>query len=84
MNYLMNLTHHLEIAGALLFGGWCVLNGMTELGTVVAFISAIGRLHDPWGDLVNYFRDVTSTQVRYGLLVGAVRAFARPRAAQRT
>ena len=79
MNYLMNLTHHIEVAGALLFGGWCVLNGKTEIGTVVAFISAVGRLNDPWGDLVNYFRDVTSTQVKYGLLVDAVNAFARPR-----
>jgi hypothetical protein len=25
MNYLMNLIHHVEVVGALLFGGWCVL-----------------------------------------------------------
>jgi hypothetical protein len=27
-----------------------------EVGGVVAFISGVGRLNDPWGDLVNYFR----------------------------
>ena len=27
---------------------------------------------DPWGDLVNYFRDVNITQVRYGLLRDAI------------
>jgi hypothetical protein len=47
---------------------------MTEIGTVVAFISGIGRLNDPWGDLVNYFRDVTSTQIKYRLLDDAVDA----------
>jgi hypothetical protein len=27
---------------------------------------------DPWGDLVNYFRDVNVTQVKYRLLADAV------------
>jgi hypothetical protein len=39
---------------------------------VVAFISGIGRLNDPWGDLVNYFRDVNVTQIKYRLLVDAI------------
>jgi ABC-type multidrug transport system fused ATPase/permease subunit len=71
MNFLMNLSHHLQIVGALLFGSWCVLNGQTEVGTVVAFVSGIGRLNDPWGDLVNYFRDVTVTVTKYRLIVDA-------------
>jgi ABC-type bacteriocin/lantibiotic exporter with double-glycine peptidase domain len=79
MNYLMNLTHHFEIVGALLFGGWCVLSRTTEIGTVVAFISAGGRLNDPWSDLVNYFRDATSTQMKYRLVVDAADALAQRR-----
>jgi len=35
---------------------------------VVAFISGIGRITEPWGDLVNYFRDVNITQVKYALV----------------
>lgn len=72
MNFIMNLTHHLEIVGALLLGGWLVVTGHTEVGTVVAFISSIGRLNDPWGDLVNYFRDVSSVRVKYRLVTDAV------------
>lgn len=74
MNFIMNLTHHLEIVGALLLGGWLVVSGHTEVGTVVAFISSIGRLNDPWGDLVNYFRDVSSVRVKYRLITDAVGA----------
>ena len=33
-----------------------------------AFISGIGRLTDPWGDLVNYFRDISLANVKYKLL----------------
>jgi ABC-type multidrug transport system fused ATPase/permease subunit len=80
MNFIMNLTHHLQIAGALLLGGWLVIDGKIELGTVVAFISSIGRLNDPWRDLVIYFRDLSMTQVKYRLVEAAM---ARLCAAQR-
>ena len=72
MNFLMNLCSHLQIVSALLIGGWWVYIDRLEIGGVVAFISGISRLNDPWGDLVNYFRDVNLTQVKYRLLANAV------------
>ena len=47
-----------------------------EVGGIVAFISAVGRLNDPWGDLVNYFRDVNVTQIKYRMLADAVNQLA--------
>jgi ABC-type multidrug transport system fused ATPase/permease subunit len=72
MNFLMNLSTQLQIIGALLVGGWSVHTGQLEIGGVVAFISGIGRITDPWGDLVNYFRDVNITQVKFRLMSDAV------------
>ena len=80
MNFLMNLCSHLQIISALLIGGWWVHTDRLEIGGVVAFISGISRLNDPWGDLVNYFRDLTVTQVKYRLLANAVNELARDRA----
>jgi ABC-type bacteriocin/lantibiotic exporter with double-glycine peptidase domain len=77
MNFLMNLCSHLQIVSALLIGGWWVHIDRLELGGVVAFISGISRLNDPWGDLVNYFRDLTVTQVKYRLLANAVNELAQ-------
>jgi ABC-type multidrug transport system fused ATPase/permease subunit len=79
MNFLMNLCSHLQIVSALLIGGWWVHIDRLELGGVVAFISGISRLNDPWGDLVNYFRDLNVTQVKYRLLANAVNELARDR-----
>ena len=79
MNFLMNLCSHLQIVSALLIGGWWVHIDRLEIGGVVAFISGISRLNDPWGDLVNYFRDLTVTQVKYRLLANAVNELARDR-----
>jgi ABC-type multidrug transport system fused ATPase/permease subunit len=72
MNYLMNICSHLQVVSALLVGGWWVYTRNLELGGVVAFISGITRLNDPWGDLVNYFRDVNVTEIKYRLLADAV------------
>jgi ABC-type bacteriocin/lantibiotic exporter with double-glycine peptidase domain len=71
MNFLMNLCSHAQIITALLLGSWWVLEGNLEIGGVVAFISGIGRLNDPWGDLVNYFRDFSLNEVKFKLLAGA-------------
>jgi ABC-type multidrug transport system fused ATPase/permease subunit len=72
MNFLMNLSTQLQIISALLVGGWPVYTDRLAIGGVVAFISGIGRITDPWGDLVNYFRDVNVTQVKYGLVRDAI------------
>jgi ABC-type multidrug transport system fused ATPase/permease subunit len=72
MNFLMNLCSHLQIVAALLIGGWMVHTDQLEIGGVVAFISAVGRLNDPWGDLVNYFREFSVTQVKFRLLAEMV------------
>jgi ABC-type multidrug transport system fused ATPase/permease subunit len=72
MNFLMNVCNHLQIISALLVGGWWIYTSRLEIGGVVAFISGIGRLNDPWGDLVNYFRDINVTQIKYRLLAEAV------------
>ncbi len=84
MNFLMNLSTQLQIIGALLVGGWAVYESRLEIGGVVAFISGIGRITDPWGDLVNYFREVNITQVKYVLVRDAINQQAQDQTADLT
>jgi ABC-type multidrug transport system fused ATPase/permease subunit len=72
MNFLMNSMQHLAVAAILFVGGWFVIEGRTEVGTVVAFISGLDRVNDPWGDLVNYFREMSSARVKYRLVAKAL------------
>jgi ABC-type bacteriocin/lantibiotic exporter with double-glycine peptidase domain len=72
MNFLMTVCSHLQVVAALLIGGWMVHTDQLEVGGVVAVISGAGRLNDPWGDLVNYVRDLSMTQVKYGLAADRV------------
>jgi ABC-type multidrug transport system fused ATPase/permease subunit len=82
MNFLMNLCSHLQVAAALLIGGWLVHTDQLEVGGVVAFISAVGRMNDPWGDLVNYFRDFNVSQVKFHLLADIVNPTCDPKLIQ--
>jgi ABC-type multidrug transport system fused ATPase/permease subunit len=68
MNFLMNLMHHLGVAAALGIGGWQAARGQIEVGTVVAFVSGLAKVNDPWGDLVNWFREMTVVGMRYRLV----------------
>jgi ABC-type bacteriocin/lantibiotic exporter with double-glycine peptidase domain len=72
MNFLINLLYHLGTVGILFVGGWFVMLGKTEVGTVVAFISGLAKVNDPWNDLVVFFRDMTNAHVKYRLIAGAL------------
>jgi ABC-type bacteriocin/lantibiotic exporter with double-glycine peptidase domain len=71
MNLLMNLMHHLAVAVVLCLGGWLALERRIELGTVVAMVGGLGKLNDPWGDIVNWAREFSVVGVKYRLFAGA-------------
>ncbi len=68
MNFLMNLCHQLGIATILGVGGWFVVLGKTQIGTVVAFISGLATVKDPWDDLATWFQSMMVTRARYSLM----------------
>ncbi len=72
MNFLTNLCHQLGIAGILGIGGWFVVSGRTEVGTIVAFISGLSTVKDPWDDLTTWFQTMMVTRGRYALLRDAL------------
>ena len=77
MNFLMNLMHHSGVALTLGLGGYLVVHGATELGTVVAFAAGLKQLNDPWGGLVDWFRELRVTQTKYELIHQALDTFSR-------
>lgn len=68
LNFLMNLMFHLGYAGIFGLGGYYVITGRIEIGTVVAFIAGLNKVSDPWQALVDWYRDLRVTQVKYELI----------------
>lgn len=73
LSFLMNLMNNIGIAAILGVGGYFVSTGSIGAGTVLAFISGLHKINDPWGDLINWVRDLMLTRAKYRLVVEASR-----------
>ncbi len=60
------------VAAILLLGGWYVIEGRTDTGTVVAALSGLARIEGPWRELVAFYRQASTMRVSYELIVRAV------------
>ena len=54
--------------GVLFLGGWYVLKGETDVGTVVAAVMGLSRLQGPTSFLIAFYRQISATRVKYELL----------------
>lgn len=71
MNFLMNILHHSGVAVVLGVGGWYAVEGLIDVGAVVACISGLAKIADPWGDLINWYREAAISGVKYRLIATA-------------
>jgi ABC-type bacteriocin/lantibiotic exporter with double-glycine peptidase domain len=71
MNFLMSGSVHMSMAGVLALGGYFVSIGEIDAGSVVACAAGLSKISDPWGDFVDWFRDLRVTQARYELIRAA-------------
>ena len=56
-------------AFVLLFaGGIMVFNGKTEIGIVVAFISGLDRVLEPWREMIAFLRSTSAAKVQFDLI----------------
>lgn len=53
-----------------LLGGLLVLEGKTDVGTVVAATLGLNRLHGPTAFLISFYREVSANRVKFELLRG--------------
>lgn len=68
LTLLNNLLEHTGTISVLLIGGWLAIRGRTDVGTIVAFVSGVGRISEPWRELVAFYRRASDARVRYRLV----------------
>lgn len=69
-----NLVDYLAEIAVLIVGAAMVMAGETELGVVVAFLSGVRQLRDPWSELVSFYRRLADARVKYRLVYGVLKA----------
>lgn len=69
-----NLINHLGPLSVLVAGGWFVIQGQTQVGTIVAFMSGYERMSGPARELLNFYRRLAMMRVQYRLVHDAGQA----------
>jgi ABC-type multidrug transport system fused ATPase/permease subunit len=72
LKFLVSALQSAGVFALLFFGGIMVLNGRTEIGIVVAFISGLDRVLDPWRELIAFVRSTSSAKVQFDLIEGTL------------
>lgn len=68
--FLLSSINGAGTIAILLLGGFMVIQGRTDVGTIVAATIGLGRLQGPTAFLIAFYRQVSATRVKFELLKG--------------
>jgi ABC-type multidrug transport system fused ATPase/permease subunit len=68
LKFLISALQSMAVFILLFAGGIMVLNGKTEIGIVVAFISGLDRVLEPWREMIAFVRSTSSAKVQFDLI----------------
>jgi len=72
LKVLVSRLRSVGVFAPLFVGGIMVLHGKTEIGIVVAFISGLDRVLDPWRELIAFVRSTSAAKVQFDLIEGTL------------
>ncbi|MEX0279370.1 MAG: ABC transporter ATP-binding protein [Ruegeria sp.] len=67
--FLLSVINGAGTVGVLMLGGWLVLQGKTDVGTVVAATSGLSRIQGPTSFLIAFYRQVSANRIKYDLML---------------
>ena len=68
LKFLISALQSTAVFVLLFAGGIMVLNGKTEIGIVVAFISGLDRVLEPWREMIAFLRSTSAAKVQFDLI----------------
>lgn len=71
MKTINNILIALGPFSVIAFGGYLVIEGRTEIGVIVAFVSGLERLGSPIRELVGSYSQIMDARMRYATLLDA-------------
>jgi ABC-type multidrug transport system fused ATPase/permease subunit len=72
LKFVNSALQSIAVFVLLFAGGIMVLNGKTEIGIVVAFISGLDRVLEPWREMIAFVRSTSSARVQFDLIEGTL------------
>lgn len=70
--FVLSAISALGVVGVLFLGGLLVLDGRSDIGTVVASLTGLARIEGPWREMVSFFRNASTVRVKYAMILPAI------------
>lgn len=70
--FALSAISALGVVGVLFLGGLLVLDGRSDIGTVVASLTGLARIEGPWREMVSFFRNASTVRVKYAMILPAI------------
>lgn len=67
--FLLSVINGAGTVGILMLGGYLVLQGKTDVGTVVAATSGLSRIQGPTAFLIAFYRQVSANRIKFELML---------------
>ena len=64
----LGIMNAVGLVAVLIIGGWYVIQGFEDVGSIVAATIGLTRIQKPWKDLVDFFRNMSIVHVQFELL----------------
>ena len=68
LTFLGNFLNALGPIIVLMVGGYLVIHGQTDVGTLLVFITGFQKLSDPSDQLINFYRAISNARVSYTMV----------------
>ena len=65
LKFVISALQSVAVFVLLFFGGIMVINGKTEIGIVVAFISGLDRVLEPWREMIAFVRSTSAARIQF-------------------
>jgi len=72
LTFLGNFLDSFGILVVLMVGGYLVIQGQTNVSTLVVFMSGFQKISDPWDQLIQFYRSVSNARVSFGLVADVI------------
>jgi ABC-type bacteriocin/lantibiotic exporter with double-glycine peptidase domain len=66
---MLSVINGAGTVGVLMLGGWLVLQGKTDVGTVVAATRGLNRILGPPAFLIAFYRQVSANRIKFELML---------------
>lgn len=66
--FVLSAINGFGLVAVLTIGGWLVIEGKSDVGTVVAATVGLGRIEQPWRLLAAFYRNLNAIRVQYDLM----------------